>query len=69
MEDEWPVGEQEKLTIILFDGTRTTSFAECQAPTEGAPNGWLSSIDWSVVRKVDTSGKVVEIPATQPTKE
>jgi len=69
MEDEWPMGEQKKLTIILFDGTRTTSFAECQAPTEGAPNGWLSSIDWSVVRKVNTSGKVVEIPATQPTKE
>jgi hypothetical protein len=69
MEDEWPISEQEKLTVILFDGTRTTSFAECQAPTEGAPNGWLSSIDWSVVRKLDPYGKVVEIPATQPTKE
>jgi hypothetical protein len=60
---------QEKLAVVLFDGTRTSSFAECQAPTEGAPNGWLSSIDWSVVRKLDPYGKVVEIPATQPTKE
>lgn len=60
---------QENLTIVLFDGTRTSSFAECQAPSEGAANGWLSSIDWSVVRKLDPYGKVVEIPATQPTKE
>ncbi len=67
--NEWPASELEKLTVILFDGTRTTSLAGCQAPIEGAPNGWLSSIDWSVVRKLDPYGKVVEIPATQPTKE
>lgn len=60
---------QENLTVILFDGTRTTSFAGCQAPIDRFPNGWLSSIDWSVVRKLDPYGKVVEIPATQPTKE
>jgi hypothetical protein len=60
---------QKNLTVILFDGTRTTSFAGCQAPIDQFPNGWLSSIDWSVVRKLDPYGKVVEIPATQPTKE
>jgi hypothetical protein len=60
---------QENLTVILFDGTRTSSFAGCQAPGDQFPNGWLSSIDWSVVRKLDPYGKVVEIPATQPTKE
>ncbi len=60
---------QENLTVILFDGTRTSSFAGCQAPGDQFPNGWLSSIDWSVVRKLDSYGKVVEIPATQPTKE
>jgi hypothetical protein len=60
---------QENLTVILFDGTRTSSFAGCQAPGDLFPNGWLSSIDWSVVRKLDPYGKVVEIPATQPTKE
>ncbi|CAB4563466.1 unannotated protein [freshwater metagenome] len=66
---EWPQSELEKLTVILFDGTRTSSFAGCQAATESEPNGWLSSIDWSVVRKLDPNGKVVEIPATQPTKK
>ena len=60
---------QKSLTVLLFDGSRTTSFAECQAPTEDAPNGWLSSIDWSVVRKLDPNGKVLEIPATQPNEE
>ncbi len=60
---------KENLTVILFDGTRTSSFAGCQAPGDQFPNGWLSSIDWSVVRKLDPYGKVVEIPATQPTKE
>jgi hypothetical protein len=68
-EDAFGSEFQENLTVVLFDGTRTSSFAECQAPIEGAPNGWLSSIDWSVVRKLDPYGKVVEIPATQPTKE
>lgn len=66
---EWPSDELEKLTVILFDGTRTSSFAGCQATTEKEINGWLSSIDWSVVRKLDPYGKVVEIPATQPAKE
>jgi hypothetical protein len=56
---------QKNFTVVLFDGTRTSSFTNCQAPAEGAPNGWLSSINWDVIRKVDTSGKVVSIPATQ----
>ena len=67
--NDWPTTELKNLTVILFDGTRTSSFAGCQAATESQPNGWLSSIDWSVVRKLDPYGKVVEIPATQPTKE
>lgn len=66
---EWPMSELAQLTVILFDGTRTSSFAGCQAATDTEPNGWLSSVDWSVVRKLDPYGKVVEIPATQPTKE
>ena len=66
---EWPTSELEDLTVILFDGTRTSSFAGCQEATKSEPNGWLSSVNWSVVRKLDPYGKVVEIPATQPTKE
>jgi hypothetical protein len=60
-----PIEFQKNFTVVLFDGTRTSSFANCQAPAEGAPNGWLSSMNWNVIRKVDTSGKVVSIPATQ----
>lgn len=63
---EFTMEFQQNLTVILFDGTRTSSFAECQAPSEEAPNGWLSPIDWDVIRKIDQYGKVVEIPATRP---
>lgn len=60
---------QKSFSVILFDGTRTSSFANCQAPSNGAPNGWLSSIDWSLVRKLDQNGKVVNIPKTSPDKK
>lgn len=63
--NDLPSEFQRNFTVVLFDGTRTSSFAGCQAPSNGAPNGWLSSINWEVIRKVDTSGKVVNIPATQ----
>lgn len=59
---------QKNFTVILFDGTRTSSFAECQAPSGSDSNGWLSSIDWKIIRKLDPYGKVVEIPATKPEK-
>ncbi len=60
---------QEDLSVLLFDGSRTSSFAGCQAPTKGEPNGWLSSINWDVVRKLDSTGKVVNIAATLPDKK
>jgi hypothetical protein len=59
MKDEWPVSEQENLTVILFDPTRTSSFAGCQSPTKDYPNGLLSFVDWSVVRKLSPGGEVV----------
>jgi hypothetical protein len=65
---EWPPEQTKNLTVILFDGSRTSTFAGCQAPNGADKNGWLSSIDWSVIRKLDSSGKVVNIPATQPEK-
>jgi hypothetical protein len=60
---------QQDLSVLLFDGTRTSSFAGCQAPAKGEPNGWLSSINWDVVRKLDSTGKVVNIAATLPDKK
>jgi hypothetical protein len=60
---------QQDLSVLLFDGTRTSSFAGCQAPAKGEPNGWLSSINWDVVRKLDSTGKVVNITATLPDKK
>ena len=59
MKSEWPVSEQENLTVILFDPTRTSSFAGCQSPVPGFSNGLLSAVDWSVVRKLSPSGEVV----------
>lgn len=60
---------QQDLSVLLFDGIRTSSFAGCQAPAKGEPNGWLSSINWDVVRKLDSTGKVVNIAATLPDKK
>jgi hypothetical protein len=66
---EWPEEQLRNFTVILFDGARTSSFAGCQAPAKGEPNGWLSSINWDVVRKLDNTGKVVNIAATLPDKK
>ena len=63
---EFTMEYQRNFSVILFDGKRTSSFAECQAPSANAPNGWLSPIKWDVIRKLDQYGKVVEIPATKP---
>lgn len=60
---------QQDLSVLLFEGSRTSSFAGCQAPAKGEPNGWLSSINWDVVRKLDSTGKVVNIAATLPDKK
>ncbi|MFN5115856.1 MAG: hypothetical protein ACK5FW_07380 [Acidimicrobiaceae bacterium] len=63
---------QKNFTAILFDGTRTSSFADCQAPITDRPevsNGWLSSISWSKVRKLDVEGNVVKVKPTVPEKE
>ncbi len=46
----------ENLTVILSDATRTSSFAGCQAPSPSAENGWLTDIDWSLLRKIDVDG-------------
>jgi hypothetical protein len=66
---EWPQEKLESFTVILFDGTRTSSFAGCQAEVQGEPNGWISSIKWDAVRKLDPNGKVVNIAATLPDKK
>ena len=66
---EWPTEKLSEFTVVLFDGSRTSSFVGCQAPAKGAPNGWLSSINWDVVRKLDSTGKVVNIAATLPDKK
>jgi hypothetical protein len=60
---------QQDLSVLLFDGSRTSSFAGCQAPAKEEPNGWLSSINWEVVRKLDSTGEVVNIAATLPDKK
>ena len=59
MKDEWPSSELRNLTVILFDPMRTSSFAGCQSPTKDYPNGLLSFVDWSVVRKLSPGGEVV----------
>jgi hypothetical protein len=52
---------QESLTIIIFDASRLSSRTGCQAAVDGAPRGWLSSIDWNVVKVVDTKGDPVAV--------
>jgi hypothetical protein len=59
MRSAWPVEEQKKLSVILFDPTRTSSFAGCQAPVAGYPNGLLSFVNWNMVKKLSPSGEVV----------
>jgi hypothetical protein len=59
MKDEWPTSELRNLAVVLFDPMRTSSFAGCQSPSEDYPNGLLSFVDWSVVRKLSPSGEVV----------
>jgi hypothetical protein len=61
----WDGSFQENLTVLMFDDQRTSSFASCQSATEGTPNGWLSFVDWNVVKKLSPNGDVVNI---QPTK-
>jgi hypothetical protein len=60
---------QQNFTVVLFDGERTSSHAQCQTPLRDEPNGWLSSIKWDVVRTLDPNGKVVDIVATLPDKK
>lgn len=52
---------QEKLTVVIFDETRLSSGAGCQAPADGARTGWLSSIDWNRVRVVNVQGNPVMV--------
>ncbi len=49
----------ENLTVILSDATRTSSFAGCQSYSSAAENGWLTDIDWSLLRKIDVNGAEV----------
>ena len=59
MKDVWTIDELQNISVILFDPKRTSSFAGCQSPVPGFPNGLVSSVDWSVVRKLSPSGEVV----------
>jgi hypothetical protein len=59
MKDVWTKDELRNLSVILFDPKRTSSFAGCQSPVPGFPNGLLSFVDWSVVKKLSPSGEVV----------
>ena len=65
MKNEWPTSELRNLTVILFDPMRTSSFAGCQSPSKDYPNGLLSFVDWSVVKKLSPSGEVVFPEITQ----
>jgi hypothetical protein len=61
----WPIPFQRNLTVLLFDPARTSSYASCQAQSLENKNGWLSSVDWNVVRKIGPDGKILQTPATQ----
>jgi hypothetical protein len=63
MKHVWTKDELRNLSVILFDPERTSSFAGCQRPVPGFPNGLLSAVDWSVVRKLSPSGELV-LPKT-----
>jgi hypothetical protein len=47
------------MTLILSDPTRTSSMVGCQAFSPSRSNGWLTDLDWSLIRKVDRDGNEV----------
>jgi len=54
---EWPEERQRNLTLILFDGTRSTSSSGCQTGEEPFPRGWLTNVDLGLTRTLDIRGK------------
>jgi hypothetical protein len=58
-EAETPVFTRQmlaNLTLILSDPKRTSSMAGCQASSPTSFNGWLTSVEWPFVRKIDVTG-------------
>jgi len=53
---EWSVDRQRNLTVVLFDGSRTTSSAGCQTGSKPFERGWLTSIDLQLTRNLDIRG-------------
>lgn len=53
---EWTQERQRNLTIILFDGTRSTSRAGCQTGDKPFERGWLTAVDLNLTRNLDIRG-------------
>jgi len=66
MKEEWPEQYQRNLSVVLFDGARTSSLVGCQAPSPELPTGIFSHLDWNLITKLSPSGKVVDIQPTKP---
>ena len=64
-ESAWDRDFQRNLTVLTFDTKRTSSFYSCQLPVGDYQNGWLSNIDWNLVRRIDYEGNEV---ISEPTK-
>lgn len=59
VESEWTSERQRNLTVILFDGNRTTSRAGCQTGEAPYPRGWLTPVDLRLTRTLDIRGNSV----------
>lgn len=64
-ESAWDRDFQRNLTVLTFDTKRTSSFYSCQLPVGDYQNGWLSNIDWNLIKRIDYEGNEV---TSKPTK-
>jgi hypothetical protein len=52
---------QKQLSVVLFDGRRSTSGAGCQSPNGPLVGGWTSVIDWTSTRTVSPDGSLASV--------
>ena len=52
---------QKQLSVVLFDGRRSTSGAGCQSPNGPIVGGWTSVIDWTSTRTVSPDGSLASV--------
>ena len=64
-ESAWDRDFQGNLTVLTFDTKRTSSFYSCQLPVGDYQNGWLSNVDWNLIKRIDYEGNEV---TSKPTK-